>query len=107
MHIHITTDGVTVTDLEELRALDAVIEPGVDADSILRSTHAGHVVDDDHIAVTLAFLRASALGANLPAGWEAGFEKTVAYAESKGWVLQDPPALRVHVVQNETLPPSA
>lgn len=52
-------------------------------------------VDEDHVAVPADTLRSLAGDAALDAAWEDGFAKMLAYAATKGWMVDG--AIRAHV----------
>ena len=97
MLIRITAEGVAVEDIEVLDRLSAVVAPGVEAGDALRSAGAGDLVDDDHIRVHTAFVRAAAVDAAVGEEWDARFSSMLAYAATKGWVHEQPEGLIAHI----------
>ena len=94
MIIRIHANGASLEDKEDLKSFKVVAARGASFDL----GEAGRR-DGDVVWVSEAWLRQNT--AERPAEWQAGFEKMVAFAQSKGWYAQakdgQPAAIRAHI----------
>ena len=73
-----------------------IVPGGGAAESVRVLGTDGAPADDGHVWVSIAAVRRWA-GPTADADWEAGFEKMLEYADSKGWVDDDRTHLRAHI----------
>jgi hypothetical protein len=86
----------TLADPEKFDAFKVTLRGAADpaaADAALAAL--GERVDDDHVAVAPDTVRRLAGPAAADPAWEPGFAAMVAYADSKGWLIDG--AIRAHV----------
>jgi hypothetical protein len=112
--VDLSTGGVVLCQRDDFNrfAVRAVPEQerehgGLGAVAAALSLHDAGTVDPDgdaHLSAAavrhLAGTAAAADGADLDAGWEAGFAAMLAYAGTKGWITDDG-SIRVHVEWGE------
>ncbi|NMO94150.1 hypothetical protein [Actinomycetospora sp. TBRC 11914] len=100
MYLAIASDGVTLEEPERLNDLYASYWERLGPDLLGRilAEHADAELlpDGAHIMVPVATLRRLADG-RVPEGWDADFEKMLAYAREKGWLSEDGTAVRAHL----------
>lgn len=93
------SQGCSVVDATNLRALSASAPSGSDVSDVFRG--AGTVdVSGEHVWVNIAWLREAACSVVPEAersGWIEGFEAMIGYATSKGWVSADGESVRAHI----------
>jgi hypothetical protein len=100
MYLDIASDGVTLQQPERLNDLYASYWERLGPDQ-LTSVLAEHadaelLPDRAHVMIPVATLRRLAAG-RVPEGWDADFEKMLAYAKEKGWLSEDGQAVRAHL----------
>lgn len=97
MIVVIDERGVELAEPEDLTRFSArVTVPLPAAGRALLNAGAGALLDDSHVAVREAWLRSRAGGLSDTAEWRDGFDRMLAYAESKGWITDDG-AVRAHI----------
>ena len=98
MIVDITDSGITLTDPDDLRRFHSHVPLGVTddtVDAVLARTGAGHRVGAAQVAVTVAWLRASATGVD--ENWERSFQQMLDFAGTKGWLTDDGGAVLAHI----------
>jgi hypothetical protein len=90
---------VRVVDVDDLTRLHLAVGALTDeeVDSALRGAGLGRLVGDDSGVLDVAALRAAAEPGSTASDWAAKFDAMLAYAESKGWTVDDGSGLQVHV----------
>ncbi|HEY2190757.1 MAG TPA: hypothetical protein VGH76_00450 [Actinomycetospora sp.] len=100
MYLDITNDGVTLQEPERLNDLYASywerLGPEQLAAILAEHADAELLPDRAHVMIPVATLRRLAAG-RVPEGWDADFEKMLAYAKDKGWLSEDGRAVRAHL----------
>lgn len=100
MFIRITADSdcrVTLEEPEDFARFHVEVS-GLEAPELhtqVQRCRLGHVIDNEHIAVSIATIKSLA-GMRSPA-WGRSFDEMVDYARSKGW-LSDEYHLRAHCI---------
>lgn len=91
-------DDVRVVDVDDLQRLHlalGAVENG-EADAALRAAGLGRLEGEQGF-LDVAALRAAAQPQATAPGWAADWDAMLAYAGSKGWVVEDGASLQVHV----------
>ncbi|WP_224167150.1 hypothetical protein [Arthrobacter sp. StoSoilA2] len=87
-----------ILEADDFRRLH--VSTGLTAEGIgdaLRKSGIGASYEDDHAVLKVSALRAKASSAARGPDWDAGWEKMIAYARSKGWLTNDETGLFAHV----------
>lgn len=99
--IDLTIDAVELAEPDDTRRLHVAVAHGADRDAaaaLLAATGAGRFVDgdDDHVWVSVSWLRRRAEG-RVGARWSEDADHMVAKAREQGWVDDEGTHLRAHV----------
>jgi len=103
MIIAVTRAGVALRDADDLKKFAVSSELGsADVAAILTETGWGRASDEEgHVAVSVAAVRnAAAAAGHASEEWDDGFERMLAYAATKGWLV-DPDHILAHVEGSE------
>ena len=96
--MQVVVDGsgtVTLADAGNFKSFSVHAAPGVDLTRALRGV--AELEGAGHAWVREAWLLEQ-LGRQAPAAdWQAGFAAMAAYARKKGWMREEPAAIRAHV----------
>jgi hypothetical protein len=92
LHLHTDTATLSVSEVADMKRLDAVAHGDGDKAAALGAHGA---LDGEYMWIDIAWLR-DAAGAGQDAAWPQGFDGMVAYAAGKGWTNPPGTQLRVH-----------
>ena len=98
MIVDITDSAVSLTDPDDCRRFHSRVAAGATdgaIDTLLANSGAGHRVGADQVAVTVAWLRATAHGVDET--WEQSFQQMLDFAGTKGWLTDDGAAVLAHI----------
>jgi hypothetical protein len=96
--VRLSAEGAVVQDADDLGRLH--LQTDLDPDRLrtaLKTTGTGELVDAETVLLDVAVLRSrAALLATTP-DWAERWADMIAYAERKGWLLDDGRCVQVHV----------
>jgi hypothetical protein len=100
MYLTIASDGVALQQPEVTTDLYASYRERLTPDrlaAVLADHDAGELlIDGAHVMIPVATLRRLAAG-RVPDGWDADFDRMLAYARSQGWLSEDGESVRAHL----------
>jgi hypothetical protein len=100
MYLDIADDGVTLHEPERTNDLYASYRDRLTAERLhavlVENVDGEFLSDGAHVMIGVDALRRLAEG-RVPEGWDADFEKMLAYAREKGWLSEDGRSVRAHL----------
>lgn len=96
MIVSVTADGVELLAADDFTRFHVQAPAGIDVVAVLEKHGWGAAADGGDVWINVEALTPDERSAD----WMIGFEKMLAYAESKGWTDGDRARLRAHVEVN-------
>lgn len=101
---NIFTGTLSLDQTDDLTTLRVASGSLIEAEVAVVLGDAGHPAGDEHMWVSIDWMRSTAVAQGCDAAWAEQFDGMVSYAESKGWLNDEKNHIQVHL--KRTLLPS-